>query len=92
MSSVSLLLLIQTNIIIAILCNAQFPDVVLDRLPLITKPDGPAAARRLRAMAFLGPLVSLYTGRHRLNVDSRLGGLKQLSGRMRIQVILSSAA
>jgi hypothetical protein len=64
----------------------QFPDVVLDRLPLITKPDGPAAARRLRAMAFLGPLVSLYTGRHRLNVDSRTGGLKQLSGRMRIQV------
>ena len=65
----------------------QFPDVVLDRLPLITKPDGAAATRRLRAMAFLGPLVSLYTGRHRLNVDARTGGLKQLSGRMRIQVI-----
>ncbi len=62
--------------------------MVLDRLPLITKPDGPAAARRLRAMAFLGPLVALYTGRHRQNVDARTGGLKQLSGRLRIQVSL----
>ncbi|CAL8464180.1 g3715 [Coccomyxa elongata] len=62
-----------------------FPGVVLDRLALITAPEGPAAQRRLRAMAFLGPLISLYTGRYRLNVEAQKGGLKAVSARTRIQ-------
>jgi len=66
--------------------SAQFPDVVLDRLPLAAKPaDGAAAERRLRAMAFLGALVNLATGRPRLRSDSQHGGLRQLSTRLRIQ-------
>lgn len=64
----------------------QFPGVVLDRLALITAPAGPAAERRLRAMALLGPLISLYTGRYRLNVEAQKGGLMALSARTRIQV------
>lgn len=68
----------------------QFPGVVLDRLALITTPDAPAAERRLRAMAFLGPLIALYTGRHRLNVEAQKGGLKAVSARTRIQVLVLS--
>lgn len=65
--------------------RAQFPDVVLDRLPLL-KLEAPHAERRLRALAYLGPLVHLYTGRHELRVaPGAAGGWRALASRLEIQ-------
>ena len=69
--------------------RVQFPGAVLDRLPAL-RPDAPTGARRLRALAYLGPLIHLYTGRHELRVDSTPGsdGMAALSARTKVQVIL----
>ena len=67
----------------------QFPDAVLNRLPAL-RPDAPTGARRLRALAYLGPLVHLYTGRHELRVDSAPGsggGMAALSGHIKVPVM-----
>jgi hypothetical protein len=61
----------------------QFPEFVLDRLGAQGRLA--LADRRLRALAFLGPLIQLYTGRHQLRTDAHQGGIKQLSVRTNIQ-------
>ncbi len=68
--------------------RAQFPDIVLDRLPVL-KPEAPHAERRLRALAYLGPLVHLYTGRHELRVaPGAASGWRALAARTKIQACM----
>lgn len=67
------------------MCVKQFPEFVLDRLAFPVRPA--LAERRLRALAFLGALVQLYTGGHRLKVDPQRGGIRQLCTRMHVQVV-----
>ena len=66
-----------------VLAGAQFPDVVLDRLPSI-KPQGPRAEPRLRALAYLGALLHLHSGRHELRVNAG-HSMRSLSTRMKVQ-------
>ena len=64
------------------------PDVVLDRLALIVKPQSQAGARRLRALAFLAALMRLYTGRHQLRIKPR-ESMQALAERTRVQVSIT---
>lgn len=66
----------------------QVPDFVLDRLALIAKPQSQAAARRLRALAFLAALIRLYTSRKELRVKPR-EGMQALAERTRVQVSMT---
>ena len=60
--------------------------MVLDRLPVL-KAEGPCGERRLRALAYLGALINLHSGRHELKaVAGPSGGLRALSSRTKVQV------
>ena len=67
----------------------QVPEYVLDRLAVITQPQSQTGARRLRALAFLAPLIQLY-GQRQLRLRNR-ENMESLAGRVKIQVSASCA-